>query len=93
MIDVHILTAKFFRDIFRKIRFCGKKMFPQNLTNDADIDALKPCDDYYKKSVGKSLFILVMPSGSKYWRLRYRIEGKEKSLALGVFPEINFATA
>jgi hypothetical protein len=28
-----------------------------------------------------------MPNGSGYWRLKYRFDGKEKRLALGVYPE------
>jgi integrase len=34
-----------------------------------------------------------MPSGSKYWRLRYFLAGKEKVLALGVYPHITLAEA
>ena len=34
-----------------------------------------------------------MPSGSKYWRLRYFFTGKEKVLALGVYPEVSLADA
>ncbi len=31
------------------------------------------------------LFVLVAPSGSKLWRLKYRFDGKEKKLALGAY--------
>ena len=41
----------------------------------------------------KGLFLLIMPSGSKYWRLKYFFAGKEKLLALGVYPEISLADA
>ncbi len=34
-----------------------------------------------------------MPSGSKYWRLKYRFIGKEKRLALGVYPEVTLKDA
>ena len=33
-----------------------------------------------------------MPNGSKYWRFKYRFEGKEKLLALGVYPDIPLAS-
>ncbi len=36
---------------------------------------------------------MVNPNGSRYWRLKYRIAGKEKLLALGVYPEISLAEA
>lgn len=41
----------------------------------------------------KGLFLLIHPNGSKYWRMKYRIVGKEKLLALGVYPEVTLATA
>lgn len=47
----------------------------------------------YKLSDGKGLYMLVSKSGSKYWRLKYRFDGKEKVLALGVYPEITLAVA
>jgi integrase len=39
------------------------------------------------------MFLFVHPSGSKYWRLKYRFAGKEKLLALGVYPDIGLAEA
>jgi len=42
---------------------------------------------------GGGLFLLVKPNGARYWRLKYRRAGKEKMLALGVFPEVNLAEA
>lgn len=47
----------------------------------------------YKLSDGGGLFILVQPNGSKYWRLKYRYAGKEKLLALGVYPDVTLANA
>jgi len=47
----------------------------------------------YKIADGEGLFLLVTPSGSKYWRLKYFFGGKEKLLALGVYPEITLADA
>jgi len=41
----------------------------------------------------KGLFLLLHPNGSKYWRMKYRIAGKEKLLALGVYPEVTLASA
>lgn len=42
---------------------------------------------------GGGLYLHVMPAGGKYWRLKYRYAGKEKLLALGVFPEVSLAEA
>lgn len=53
----------------------------------------KPKEKPYKLSDEKGMYLEVMPNGSKYWRLKYRIGGKEKRLALGVFPEVSLAEA
>jgi integrase len=42
---------------------------------------------------GGGLFLHVMQSGARYWRLKYRYAGKEKLLALGVYPEVSLAEA
>jgi integrase len=47
----------------------------------------------YKLSDGEGLFLLVTPAGGKYWRLKYFFAGKEKLLALGVYPEVTLADA
>jgi len=47
----------------------------------------------YKLYDEKGLFLLVHPNGSKYWRQKYRFAGKEKMLALGVYPGVSLARA
>ncbi len=47
----------------------------------------------YKLADGGGLYLLVMPNGSKYWRLKYRYLGKPKYLALGVYPILSLADA
>lgn len=41
----------------------------------------------YKAADGDGMYLLVMPDGARYWRLKYRFAGKEKLLALGVYPD------
>lgn len=41
----------------------------------------------------KALYLEVTAAGGKYWRLKYRHGGKEKRLALGVYPEVSLAQA
>jgi integrase len=53
----------------------------------------RPKARQYKLTDERSLFLLVMPNGSKYWRLKYRFLGKEKCLSLGVWPEVSLAEA
>lgn len=53
----------------------------------------KPELKAYKMADGGGMYIEVMPNGSKYWRLKYRINGKEKKLALGVYPDVPLSLA
>ena len=41
-----------------------------------------------KVSFGRSLYLLVTPKGGRYWRYRYRFQGRERMLALGCYPEV-----
>ncbi|MFB2706892.1 Arm DNA-binding domain-containing protein [Marinobacter shengliensis] len=40
-----------------------------------------------KLSDGAGMYLYIQPSG-KYWRMKYRFGGKEKTLALGVYPDV-----
>lgn len=59
----------------------------------AKIDAAKPKTRPYKMGDEKGLFLHVQPSGSKWWRFRYRWHGKERLLSLGVYPDTSLASA
>ncbi|MFG1237329.1 integrase arm-type DNA-binding domain-containing protein [Xanthobacter autotrophicus DSM 597] len=60
---------------------------------DTAIRAAKAGDKPYKLADGGGLYLLVNPTGSRLWRLKYRIEGKEKLLAIGPYPEVTLAKA
>ena len=60
---------------------------------DTQIKALKPEAKARKHADEKGLFLLVTPSGGKLWRLKYRVDGKEKLLALGAYPEVSLKAA
>jgi len=57
------------------------------------IDKAKPQDKPYKLTDGRGLYLQVMPNGSKYWRLAYRYLNKQKTLALGVYPNLSLSEA
>lgn len=61
--------------------------------SDAQIRAIKPASAPAKFSDGGGLHLLVTPQGSKLWRLAYRFNGKQKSLALGSYPHVSLADA
>src|SRR5688572_32497486 len=60
---------------------------------DTAIRNAQPRKAQYKLSDAAGLYLLVTPSGSKWWRLKYRFGGKEKLLSLGVFDEVSPAKA
>jgi integrase len=60
---------------------------------DTAIRKAKADGAVYRLFDGGGLYLEVMPSGAKYWRLKYRHTGKEKRLALGVYPAVTLAAA
>lgn len=60
---------------------------------DTGIKALKSAEKAFKAYDGKGLYLEIAKSGGKLWRYRYRHAGKEKLLALGVYPETSLAEA
>ena len=61
--------------------------------SDTAVRNAKPKLKPYKMSDGEGLFLLITPSGAKYWRLKYFFADKEKLLALGVYPDVTLADA
>ena len=57
------------------------------------IRSAKPRGKPYKLFDERGLFMLVHPRGTKYWRLKYRFEGREKVCSLGVYPDTGLAQA
>jgi len=47
----------------------------------------------YKLTDGQGLYLLVRPTGSRLWRMKYRYDGKEKLLSFGRYPEVTLAQA
>ncbi|RJL23787.1 tyrosine-type recombinase/integrase [Pectobacterium polaris] len=60
---------------------------------DIKVRTAKPADKQYKLTDGNGMHLLIHPNGSKYWRLQYRFGGKQKMLALGVYPDVSLADA
>ena len=46
-----------------------------------------------KMADGGGMFLLVTPAGGKLWRLKYRVDGREKLLSIGAYPEISLSEA
>jgi hypothetical protein len=65
----------------------GKVRFPAALA-DVAIRNAGPGKKAIKLADGGGMFLLVDPTGGRLWRLKYRIDRREKLLAIGFFPEI-----
>lgn len=60
---------------------------------DIAIKSSKPRESAFKLSDGRGLQLHVTPQGSRLWRWAYRHEGKQKLMALGVYPDVSLAQA
>ncbi|CUW01954.1 Putative prophage CPS-53 integrase [Serratia grimesii] len=60
---------------------------------DVKVRTAKPQDKPYKLTDGGGLYLLVNTNGSRYWRMKYRVMGREKLLSIGVYPDISLAVA
>ena len=67
---------------------------PTTPLNDKQIQSanFKKLGKRTKLSDGGGLYLDIQPSG-RYWRMKYRFDGKEKTLALGVYPEVSLKLA
>ncbi len=61
--------------------------------NDVKVRNAKPGIKPVKLSDEKGLYLEVAPSGGKWWRFKYRFDGKEKRISLGVYPEVSLKSA
>src|SRR5258707_15539651 len=60
---------------------------------DITVRNVRPAAKPQKLSDGGGLHLLVQPNGGKLWRLAYRFEGKQRTLALGIYPSVSLADA
>lgn len=60
---------------------------------EMQIRKAKPAEKPYRLADGKGLYLGVMPNGSRYWRMKYRFDRKEKRAAFSVYPEVTLAEA
>ena len=63
------------------------------LLKDTRIKKAKPAEKAYKLADGEGLHLEVTTTGSKLWRLRYRLHGKESVYSIGKYPAVSLAIA
>ncbi len=60
---------------------------------DTKVRNAKPSEKRYKLYDQRGLFLLVNPSGGKWWRLKYQFDNEEKGISLGVYPDVSLKEA
>ena len=68
-------------------------MPPSMPLSDVQLRNLKPREKAYKVSDFEGLFVLVKPRGSRLWQFKYRLDGKERLLSIGAYPDVSLAQA
>ena len=61
--------------------------------SDTRLRQAKPAEKPYKLYDSGGLYAIINPNGGKWWRLKYKFEGKEKTVALGTCPSISLKQA
>ncbi len=60
---------------------------------DTNIRKVKPGPKPRKMYDGDGLYLIINPTGSRLWRMKYRYAGKEKSLSFGKYPHTSLKRA
>ncbi len=61
--------------------------------SDVKVRNAKPREQRYRLADADGLYIEVMPTGRRYWRMRYTYRGKRRWLTVGVYPAMTLAAA
>lgn len=66
---------------------------PNGALKEMTVRNAKPREKAYKLADEKGLYLFIKPNGSKAWRLKYRFLGKEKTLSIGLYPDVSLSDA
>ncbi|WP_420429064.1 tyrosine-type recombinase/integrase [Kordiimonas sp.] len=66
---------------------------PRRGLTDTAIKQTKPLEKPFRLTDGKGLYILVQPSGAKWWRFDYSFGGRRKTLSMGTYPDVSLSEA
>ncbi|MDR3639994.1 MAG: tyrosine-type recombinase/integrase [Humidesulfovibrio sp.] len=60
---------------------------------DPAIRNASPREKQFTMFDAEGLFLLVLPNGSKLWRWKFRVDGREKRISLGTYPKVSLKEA
>ena len=71
----------------------NKGRYNKTLLTDVKIRGITSVTKQKKVSDSLGLYLLVHPNGSKYWRMKYKMYGKEKLYSIGSYPQVSLSEA
>jgi hypothetical protein len=63
------------------------------MISEIRVRSAKAAEKPYKLTDARGLYLQVMPNGSRYWRFNYRFDGRQKTLAMGTYPDVPLVRA
>ncbi len=63
------------------------------MLTDTQVRAAKPGGRPRRLADRDGLYLQIEPAGGRYWRFNYRFSGRQKTLALGVYPDVSLVRA
>lgn len=72
---------------------CHKWSYRQMALTVNDLKSIKPGKKTRKLTDGRGLYLLITPTGGKWWRFDYRFGGKRKTLSMGTYPDVSLKEA
>lgn len=63
------------------------------MLTDSSVHTALPRAKRYKLTDSHGLYLLVTPQGGRYWRLKFRLDGNERLMSLGVYPDVSLQAA
>jgi hypothetical protein len=87
------MTSGLRRGIYRESALIRKEGYPKMALTAEIVENAKPAPKTLKLFDGRGLYLAISPAGGKWWRLKYRFDGKENCLSLGVYPKVSLENA
>ncbi len=83
------------RESGNRIAQAPRPLLHQNsaMLTETKVRRVKPWSRARKLSDGGGLYLLVVPTGGRYWRYNYRFNGQQKTLALGTYSDVSLKKA
>ena len=63
------------------------------MLTDSRIKSEKPREKTFKLYDERGLYLIVNTNGSRWWRFKYRFGGNDKTISMGVYPDVGLAAA